>query len=568
MGRIRTHLTWASRRLALTLCLAGCEKIAHRHESGGEVTRNWTPPVVNLIDGVPSNLVVGQIQQRLTQKPPAPLSADNWKHVKKLYTALPGAPLWLDKDGLVQGRVNALLTALAGADSDAIQLDHLPLDSLHAALAPVEGSATPTPEQLMQADILLSSAYVAYAEAMLSGQVSPQDVSQNWHMNVVEPRMDSALVASLKTDSLAEGLTHMRPQDAGYGVLRHELVHYRDIVAHGGWPKIQAVGPISSKSIESSNRVALLRQRLYVEGYLQSDSGVTAPELSKAVSSFQTHHGIVADGVVGSETLDAINVPADYRLGQIAANLERYRWLPREFGSRYILVNVPEFRLDAYDSGQKALSMKVIVGAEYQDRATPVFADSMEFVIFRPYWDVPDGIAQKEIWPKADADPGYLDANNYEVYHDKAGQHVRQRPGGKNALGLVKFMFPNDFNVYLHDTPTADLFNKDVRAFSHGCIRLEHPDQLAQFALGWDADKVQAMMHGKDDNTVYLKHKIPVYILYLTAYASDDSLYFGNDLYARDDALVNAVTNGAQPSPGAIQAETTLVTATRKGDTK
>lgn len=515
---------------------------------------------MNDIDGVPSNLVVGQIQQRIAQRPPAPATSETWRHVKKLYAALPGAPLWLDKNGFIQDRERALLGALATADSDAIQLDQLPLDSLQAALTALGDNSTPTAEQLAYADVLLSTAYVAYAEAMLSGQVSPQDVSQNWHINVVEPRMDSALVTSLKTDSLADGLARMRPKDPGYEVLRQSLERYRAIVARGGWPKLQTVGSITSHSVESSNRVALLRQRLQIEGYLPSDSGGNAAaEISRAVSEFQTHHGIVADGMVGSETLDALNVPADYRLGQVAANLERYRWLPRDFGSRYLLVNVPEFRLDAYDSGQKALSMKVIVGAEYQDRATPVFADSMEFVIFRPYWDVPDGIAQKEIWPKADADPGYLDANNYEVYHDKAGTHVRQRPGGKNALGLVKFMFPNDFNVYLHDTPDGQLFSKDVRAFSHGCIRLEHPDQLAQFVLGWDADKVQAAMHGKDDNTVYLKQKIPVYILYLTAYGSDGQLYFGNDLYARDDALVNAVTNGALPSPGAIQAETTLV---------
>jgi murein L,D-transpeptidase YcbB/YkuD len=253
--------------------------------------------------------------------------------------------------------------------------------------------------------------------------------------------------------------------------------------------------------------------------------------------------------MLGTETVEAMNVPIAYRLGQIAANLERYRWMPRSLGSRYVIVNVPEFKLQAFDSGQKALEMKVIVGSEYQDRATPVFSDSMEFVVFRPYWNVTDGIAAKEFWPKIQADPGYLARGNYQVVNDHGKQRIRQLPGEKNALGLAKFMFPNDFNIYLHDTPNGELFNKDVRAFSHGCIRVEHPDQLAQFVLGWPAEKVQAEMQGRDDHTVKLPQKLPVYIVYFTSYVRDGSLYFGNDLYSRDDKLVTEMAAVALPAP-------------------
>ncbi|MEP6905425.1 MAG: L,D-transpeptidase family protein, partial [Gemmatimonadales bacterium] len=246
---------------------------------------------------------------------------------------------------------------------------------------------------------------------------------------------------------------------------------------------------------------------------------------------------------------------ATFRLGQIAANLERFRWLPRSFGSRYVYVNVPAFRLEAYDAGAKTLDMKVIVGQDYEDKATPVFADSMEYVVFRPFWNVTPDIAAKEIFPKLASNPGYLEANDMETYSEGGATRVRQKPGPKNSLGLVKFIFPNDFNIYFHDTPNSELFNKDVRAFSHGCIRLEHPDQLAVYALGWQQDKVVETMQSPPDNRqVKLPRKIPVYIVYGTTYIRDGQLYFGNDLYDRDAALVKAVAAGAMPSPQLVQA--------------
>jgi murein L,D-transpeptidase YcbB/YkuD len=218
--------------------------------------------------------------------------------------------------------------------------------------------------------------------------------------------------------------------------------------------------------------------------------------------------------------------------------MERMRWLPRSLGARYIYVNVPAFRLEAYDSGQKKLEMKVVVGAEYQGRATPVFSDSMEFVVFRPYWNVTPDIAAKEFFPKY----GTALPAGYETYNEKGALRIRQVPGDKNSLGLVKFMFPNDFNIYLHDTPAKELFNRADRAASHGCIRLEKPDQLAEWVLGWDNARVQQAMHGTNNRTVNLPKKIPVYIVYFTAYARDGQLYFGDDLYNRDDQLQEKMT--------------------------
>ena len=226
--------------------------------------------------------------------------------------------------------------------------------------------------------------------------------------------------------------------------------------------------------------------------------------------------------------------------------------MPRSLGTRYVYVNVPAFQLTAFDSGEKVLEMKVIVGQDFEDKATPVFSDSMEFVVFRPYWNITPDIQRKEIEPKIASNSGYLAAENMEYYNDGGQRRIRQKPGPKNALGFAKFLFPNDFNIYLHDTPNHELFNKDVRAFSHGCIRVEKPLELAQWVLGWDAAKVQdAMMNGKDNSTVKLPNKLPVYITYGTAFVRDGQLYFGNDLYHRDDKLVAASAPGALPSDGA-----------------
>ncbi|HET9013394.1 MAG TPA: L,D-transpeptidase family protein, partial [Gemmatimonadaceae bacterium] len=266
--------------------------------------------------------------------------------------------------------------------------------------------------------------------------------------------------------------------------------------------------------------------------------------LAAELVRFQQHHQLPATGRLDKETVAALNITPAQRAEQLAANMERHRWLPRTLGSRYIYVNVPSFRLDAYDSGQKALSMKVVVGSEYQGRTTPTFSDSMEVAVFRPYWNITPDIQRLEVGPKAANNPGYLERENMEYYKDGGVTRIRQRPGGKNALGLVKFLFPNDFNIYLHDTPAKALFAQDDRAASHGCIRLEKPAELAQWVLGWDAARVQqAMNEGSDNHAVKLPQRIPVYIVYFTAYLRDGELVFADDLYGRDDALEKQITH-------------------------
>ena len=383
----------------------------------------------------------------------------------------------------------------------------------------------------------------------------------------------------MREDDLAAGLVRMRPQDPGYDSLRVALVNYRALAAKGGWSPIPPGKALKRGDSDSPARLAALRARLAYEGYLTDTAAAATPaapttdstaparpaarapravfdkELAGAVAVFQAHHGIVVDSMLGEETRTAMSVPVEYRLAQIGANMERYRWLPRSLGQRYIFVNVPQFKLTAFDSGEKSLEMKVIVGKDYEDKATPVFSDSMEYVIFRPYWNVTPSIAAKEIFPKG---PEYLAANDMEVYNDHGRQAVRQRPGPKNALGFVKFIFPNDYNIYLHDTPNHELFVKDIRAFSHGCIRVEKPNELAQWVLGWSADKVEAAAHGADNHQVNLPKKIPVYIVYFTTIVDNGQLYFGNDLYDRDNKLVTSIEAGAKTPAETIAAQQAL----------
>jgi murein L,D-transpeptidase YcbB/YkuD len=202
--------------------------------------------------------------------------------------------------------------------------------------------------------------------------------------------------------------------------------------------------------------------------------------------------------------------------------------------------------------------MRVIVGKDYEDKATPVFSDSMEFVIFRPYWNVTPDIAAKEIFPKEAAAPGFLASQDMEIYSDHGKRAVRQRPGPRNALGFMKFIFPNDYNVYLHDTPNHELFRKDVRAFSHGCIRLEKPSELAQWVLGWSAARVEAATQGANNHEVDLPHKVPVYIVYFTTFVDSGQLFFGNDLYDRDSKLVTEMRAAALSTPETREAQRAL----------
>ncbi|HEX6576469.1 MAG TPA: L,D-transpeptidase family protein [Gemmatimonadaceae bacterium] len=518
----------------------------------------WSPAKLTSVKGVPATEIESTLKQKLEGSPPAKIDDDQWARTKKLYKMYGDNPLWLASDGVHNERAFALANAVLQTEQDGMRMDSYPVGPFAQAMAAISESPKPTADELATADLVMTATFVALSEDYLKGQVDPKSVAQNWHIDPQREPVDSALARAIRISAIDKAIATLRPQDSDYVGLRKALDQYQKIVVNGGWKGIPGGKPVKPGEPMDPARVAALRTRLTVEGYqVAGDSttaGVYSHELAGAIANFQAHHAIAVDSMLGKETVDALNQSAPYRAAQIAANLERLRWLPRSYGQRYIYVNVPAFKLEAYDGGKKALDMKVIVGQDYEDKATPVFSDVMETVVFRPYWNVTPDIAAKEIFPKMNANPGYLAANNYELYQEGGETRVRQKPGDTNALGFVKFLFPNDFNIYLHDTPNHELFEKDVRAFSHGCIRVEKPSELAQWVLGWDASRVDAAMHGSDNNSVKVPQKIPVYITYGTAYVANNQLYFGNDLYSRDDKLVAQVLRGALPTPEMVAA--------------
>ena len=582
---------------ALLLVSAGCRRGDHdsdRQRSAGGAVAVWSPPAVSAVRGVPMAAVREAVGRRLARARPEPLDEDQWRHARVLYRSSGAGPLWLDAKGADEGRAAALLRALVSADRDALRLDAYPLPALARAVAAIR-DGRPTAEQLAEADVLLTSAYAALGEDLLTGQVSPRKVTEDWHIDPEEEAVDSALVRSLREPALDAAIARMRPENSDYEALRKALVQYRDLAARGGWPMVPSGRALKPGEPEQAARLQALRARLAAEGLIaterrenakEAESAVPVPNaiggdsagraerthptrlraprpgeavydsaLAGAVAAYQARHAIVVDSVLGEETVRSMNLPASYRITQIAANLERHRWMPRSLGARYVLVNVPAFHLEAWENGRSALDMKVIVGEEYEDRRTAVFADTMTTIVFRPYWFVPDSIAAKEIWPKINADPGYMAEHDYETFEEGGKTRIRQTPGPENSLGLVKFLFPNTFNIYLHDTPEHDLFEKDVRAFSHGCIRVEKPAELASWVLGWPADSVRRAMETPPDNKeVMVARRLPVYIAYFTAYSEDGQLRFGNDLYDRDEAIVRVMRAGAGQRPEVVQA--------------
>lgn len=329
-----------------------------------------------------------------------------------------------------------------------------------------------------------------------------------------------------------------------YGALKDQLKLYHDIVKNGGWPMVTA-GKTSYKKGTSSPAIAVIKKRLKVSGDLQGSdtTQVFNDTLELAVKAFQERHGYKPDGVIGANMIKEMNVPALVRLEQILLNMERMRWTPIHHDGNLMVVNIPEFILHIYEGKKEVIAMPVVVGKE--GNSTMMFNGDLSTVVFSPYWNIPPSIAKNEIEPAIARNPNYLASQNMESTSDGG---YRQRPGPGNALGKVKFLFPNSFNIYLHDTPSKSLFSRDKRAFSHGCIRVSDPEWLANYVLGkqpeWTPEKINAAMDAGSEKQVKVKEPIPVIITYYTAWVDDKGrLNFREDIYGHDKRVMAKMFN-------------------------
>ena len=405
-------------------------------------------------------------------------------------------------------------------------------------------------------------------QSLAYGFVDPTTVHPKWarYARGASPytMLDSALKQG--AERFADALeTAASPRDVRYRDLVQTLAKYREIAAQGGWRPIPAPPkPVSPG--ESYSDVPLLRARLRMEGDLlpnaaQFRSKIVDPETAGALKSFQFRHGIDPDGVLGPQTVAELNHSVEYRVQSLIINLDRLRWMPRAYEeTEHLEVNIAESALRMFSGGQSAGTMRVIVGIKGEHQ-TPVFHGDIQYLIYRPYWNVPPKIAREEVIPKALDDPGFVARDNYEIVkafgvpsNEKlpvtvenlkkvaSGQlQIRQGTGDKNALGLVKFIFPNDSSVYLHDTPSRHLFSRTDRDFSHGCVRVSQPGRLANFVLqpngDWPLDRIEEAMNDatQPSRRVNLARKIPVYLVYWTSTIMDDGrVRFDQDIYGHD----------------------------------
>ncbi len=322
-----------------------------------------------------------------------------------------------------------------------------------------------------------------------------------------------------------------------YYELKKGLQKYRKIEKEGGWATIRAT-KVHLKYNDSSDLLTEVKQRLSVEGYFEGDTSNNTFEekLLESVKSYQEHNGMIATGIINDSFIAALNIPVAERIETISVNMERCRWISPESETNYLAVNIPSFHLLYFRNGEPVFTSNVVVGKEMNK--TVVFSGILSQIIFNPYWNVPNSILNKEILPALKKNPGLLQQQRMEWYKGK----LRQRPGKNNALGLVKFIFPNSNNIYLHDTPQKRLFKEEKRAFSHGCIRVEKACELAAILMnenfGWSESQTVEAMQSNKQKVYELKYKIPVYIAYFTAWSDKSGkVYFFNDIYKRDKKL-------------------------------
>jgi murein L,D-transpeptidase YcbB/YkuD len=459
-------------------------------------------------------------------------------------------------------KIAELIRIVVGIESEGLD----PGDYHLEALQRLGGTAIPSdPRRRVELDILAGDSLARLGYHLRFGKVSPSDLDPNWNLSRDLGGRDPAttLQAALDAPSLRQFIAENLPRGPIYARMKKALAQYRAIRDRGGWPVVPE-GPTLKPGMVD-RRVAAVRERLAVTGELtgppHGDPASFDDDLRAAVAEFQERHGIDADGVIGPRTLEAMNVPVEARFDQLRVNLERVRWIFRDIEENLIVTNIARFRVMLVRDGEPIWIGKAQVGKPY--RKTPVFKSTLRYLVFNPSWTVPPTILRKVILPKAKADPGYLSRKNIRIL-DPDGRKIdpatidwpsvtagnfpyilRQEPGPNNALGRVKFIFPNEHFVFLHDTPSKALFEKTERAFSSGCIRVERPFELAALLLEgteWDAEAIRKLVDSAETKTVFLPEPLTVFLLYGTVDALDsERVVFLPDIYDRDPAVLKAL---------------------------
>jgi murein L,D-transpeptidase YcbB/YkuD len=506
--------------------------------------------------------------------------------IPDFYAARNYAPVWSSPRGPVPQAL-ALLAEIARVDADGLAPEdyhHQRLQAMAADLAAAAGDGgAPPPRLRADFDLLMTDAAFLLGSHMLGGRVNPETIHASWSAFSHEVDLIRLLNDGLAGGRVAHLIQDLHPPYAGYTGLRQALAAHRRLAETGGWPSLEE-GP-SLRRGDDSLAVGQLRRRLQASGDLAGAPSLRPTyfdaDLEAAVKDFQYRHGLETDGVVGRRTRAALNVPVERRIEQLLINMERWRWIPNNLGNRYLAVNIADFTLTMVDAGRVRDTMRVVVGRTY--RKTPVFSGTMTYLEFNPYWNIPRRLAVEDVLPKIRSDPGYIEAQDIRIFSGWSENAVRlapeevdwaaldenhfpirlqQAPGPRNALGRIKFMFPNRHAVYLHDTPAKGLFNSVSRSFSSGCIRVEDPIRLAAFVLegtpGWDRPTIEAHYGDGERRVVRLQRPIPVHLLYWTAWSDEKgTVFFREDIYDRDRPLMRALKEKPAP-PSGRRPETTL----------
>jgi L,D-transpeptidase YcbB len=492
---------------------------------------------------------------------------ERWDDARRFYAGRGDRPAWLGRDGRPTKAARELVAALSQAESHGLDPGLYGTADLAAAV-----DAPPSGDAAFGLDARLTGAFLLHADHLAHGRAP---AGSRWEA----PRRKVDLAGALARAAggrPAEALAEVAPRSPAYRSLAAALADYRELAADGGWGTI-ADGPLleDGEPVEAERYEALVarlaitgdlseatarqlgvepptyRERRGVLSWLRRErrpeppaeaEAETAPaprlydqRLADGVRHFQRRHGLAVDGVVGPQTLAALNAPAEERIAQLALNLERWRWLGDDLGRRHVLVDLGGQELVAVEAGRTALRMNVVVGTERTP--TPTMADEIAYLVVNPSWYVPASIVRGEIDPKLARDPGYLRRNGYERLDNGL---LRQRPGPGNALGLFKFIFPNRHSVYLHDTPSRHLFDRPSRAFSHGCVRIANPRGFADWLLAGlpELGEVDRLLGSGVERRIDLEEKVPVYLLYWTASVGEGGeVRFHRDVYGHDAKL-------------------------------